>query len=188
MKAGRNDPCPCGSGKKYKKCCFARDQENATRQTAVVPPSPLTIARSGPSLAQQHPKPATPAVPVDPITERANSLWEKFKSSSGEERIAVYFATLDDAEVIEDDLAFEMLRTLYSETVINGDRTRLAECVGALRERRPEVFEASGHYYISWCLRNALAEGRSEVVPEFARELATPSAATSTSSTVLPKS
>jgi uncharacterized protein YecA (UPF0149 family) len=19
--AGRNDPCPCGSGKKYKKCC-----------------------------------------------------------------------------------------------------------------------------------------------------------------------
>jgi len=22
-KAGRNDPCPCGSGKKYKKCCAA---------------------------------------------------------------------------------------------------------------------------------------------------------------------
>jgi hypothetical protein len=21
---GRNDPCPCGSGKKYKKCCYAR--------------------------------------------------------------------------------------------------------------------------------------------------------------------
>jgi len=22
-KLGRNDPCPCGSGKKYKKCCGA---------------------------------------------------------------------------------------------------------------------------------------------------------------------
>jgi preprotein translocase subunit SecA len=22
LKAGRNDPCPCGSGKKYKKCCL----------------------------------------------------------------------------------------------------------------------------------------------------------------------
>jgi tetratricopeptide (TPR) repeat protein len=22
MKTGRNDPCPCGSGKKYKKCCL----------------------------------------------------------------------------------------------------------------------------------------------------------------------
>jgi uncharacterized protein len=24
-KVGRNDPCPCGSGKKYKKCCGAAD-------------------------------------------------------------------------------------------------------------------------------------------------------------------
>ncbi|MCK4774434.1 MAG: SEC-C domain-containing protein, partial [Candidatus Krumholzibacteria bacterium] len=23
QKVGRNDPCPCGSGKKYKKCCGA---------------------------------------------------------------------------------------------------------------------------------------------------------------------
>lgn len=23
---GRNDPCPCGSGKKYKKCCYKKDQ------------------------------------------------------------------------------------------------------------------------------------------------------------------
>jgi len=23
---GRNDPCPCGSGKKYKKCCMAKDE------------------------------------------------------------------------------------------------------------------------------------------------------------------
>ena len=22
MKIGRNDPCPCGSGKKFKKCCL----------------------------------------------------------------------------------------------------------------------------------------------------------------------
>jgi hypothetical protein len=26
---GRNDPCPCGSGKKYKKCCLRRDEERA---------------------------------------------------------------------------------------------------------------------------------------------------------------
>lgn len=23
-KVGRNDPCPCGSGKKYKNCCFSK--------------------------------------------------------------------------------------------------------------------------------------------------------------------
>jgi len=25
QKTGRNDPCPCGSGQKYKKCCEAKD-------------------------------------------------------------------------------------------------------------------------------------------------------------------
>lgn len=25
---GRNDPCPCGSGKKYKNCCMGKDQNN----------------------------------------------------------------------------------------------------------------------------------------------------------------
>jgi len=25
-KVGRNDPCPCGSGKKYKKCCMPKHQ------------------------------------------------------------------------------------------------------------------------------------------------------------------
>jgi hypothetical protein len=29
---GRNDPCPCGSGKKYKKCCIDK-------------PSPIKLAR-----------------------------------------------------------------------------------------------------------------------------------------------
>lgn len=27
-KVGRNDPCPCGSGKKYKNCCLAKDESD----------------------------------------------------------------------------------------------------------------------------------------------------------------
>jgi hypothetical protein len=33
MKIGRNDPCPCGSGKKYKRCCQTRDDEQRTAAT-----------------------------------------------------------------------------------------------------------------------------------------------------------
>lgn len=28
LKVGRNDPCPCGSGKKFKKCCMDKDMYN----------------------------------------------------------------------------------------------------------------------------------------------------------------
>ncbi|MEK7165215.1 MAG: SEC-C metal-binding domain-containing protein [Patescibacteria group bacterium] len=36
-KVGRNDPCPCGSGNKYKKCCLGKD-------TSLLPPAPLKKA------------------------------------------------------------------------------------------------------------------------------------------------
>ncbi|MGN0709968.1 MAG: preprotein translocase subunit SecA, partial [Anaerovoracaceae bacterium] len=31
-KVGRNDPCPCGSGKKYKNCCMKKDMEEERRR------------------------------------------------------------------------------------------------------------------------------------------------------------
>src|SRR5437764_344282 len=30
-KTRRNDPCPCGSGRKYKQCCLSRDEAAADR-------------------------------------------------------------------------------------------------------------------------------------------------------------
>jgi SEC-C motif len=32
--AGRNDPCPCGSGNKYKKCCLAKEEAVVRAQLA----------------------------------------------------------------------------------------------------------------------------------------------------------
>ena len=46
-KPGRNDPCPCGSGKKYKKCCLP--QEEAAR-TAAAPREAPFIAELRPDL------------------------------------------------------------------------------------------------------------------------------------------
>ncbi len=37
---GRNDPCRCGSGKKYKKCCLSKDESAAPRvsEPSLLPP------------------------------------------------------------------------------------------------------------------------------------------------------
>lgn len=32
--AGRNDPCPCGSGRKYKRCCLGKHQRQARQLRA----------------------------------------------------------------------------------------------------------------------------------------------------------
>ena len=34
-KIGRNDPCPCGSGRKFKRCCLGKQQEASTNLTEV---------------------------------------------------------------------------------------------------------------------------------------------------------
>ena len=43
MKIGRNDPCPCDSGIKYKKCC-------AGKQQAGEQPAPLDITPQAPIM------------------------------------------------------------------------------------------------------------------------------------------
>ena len=47
-KIGRNDPCSCGSGKKYKRCCLAVDQ---AAQTAARTPLDPESSRTPPPLA-----------------------------------------------------------------------------------------------------------------------------------------
>ena len=63
-KIGRNDPCACGSGKKYKKCCMASDEAAAR----AVQPAAVPVRR--PSLAnyfQEHDEP-------DELTEASNAV------------------------------------------------------------------------------------------------------------------
>jgi tetratricopeptide (TPR) repeat protein len=50
---GRNDPCPCSSGKKYKKCCLPVHQARADEQRrAAAPPAVQDIVRAmAPAMA-----------------------------------------------------------------------------------------------------------------------------------------
>lgn len=42
-KTGRNEPCPCGSGKKYKKCCLEKDQAAASRKREASNTAPAAL-------------------------------------------------------------------------------------------------------------------------------------------------
>ena len=63
-KIGRNDPCPCGSGKKYKKCCLAND-EAAARAA-----QPVAVAAHRPSLVSY----ARERDELDDLTEASNAV------------------------------------------------------------------------------------------------------------------
>lgn len=71
----RNEPCPCGSGKKYKKCCLGKDEKAAAGQRQ---PQPQSVAEAD--------------LYIDALTEltnRANDLirageWDKAFEACGQ--------------------------------------------------------------------------------------------------------
>jgi len=80
--AGRNDACPCGSGKKYKKCHLAADDEaNRALSTAKAEAAAKTAeavekeageagkpeASAKPAVKQTHNTPAGPAKPAGAV-------------------------------------------------------------------------------------------------------------------------
>jgi hypothetical protein len=69
-KIGRNDPCPCGSGKKYKKCCLARDEARL-------------------AAPAQRPETATPMLVEDPLDEISNSVVDLIHQNRLDEALVV---------------------------------------------------------------------------------------------------
>jgi uncharacterized protein len=63
-KVGRNDPCPCGSGKKYKQCCLKKDQE-ASKPRGLRKFTAKVISAGGTHQAPDSPKPAVNQAAVD---------------------------------------------------------------------------------------------------------------------------
>ncbi len=77
MKVGRNDPCSCGSGKKYKKCCM-REHQEAAQAAAKLPEhsAPLTDLEN--SLALPAPAALSEAADIEAelSAEKLNTMEE----------------------------------------------------------------------------------------------------------------
>jgi hypothetical protein len=51
--AGRNEPCPCGSGRKYKKCCLEKDEKAARLSASPAARVSSLFARLPPAIAEE---------------------------------------------------------------------------------------------------------------------------------------
>jgi hypothetical protein len=164
-KVGRNAPCPCGSGKKYKMCCLAQD-EAASRTAAAA------AAEASPAPARKRGAAYQPPLLLEPHEEAMEARWEQYESLDYEGRIALFNEMLGQPEFMDDDMAFEMLDSLHGATMERGDRDRFDALIAALRDRLPDVYASSAHFYLDWRISNALATGRSDVLAQWVQELA----------------
>ena len=99
-KIGRNSPCPCGSGKKYKKCCYEKDQE-LLRDASPYEGVTMTQAQSSPGIIDS----------TDMIEEmRAYQLKKLIPSELNDKQLLAAYRRADIFGLRE--LAFTMLLEL----------------------------------------------------------------------------
>lgn len=56
---GRNEPCPCGSGRKYKQCCLSKDETKARQARAKVAEKEAKAAAKSAKAEEKAGKDAT---------------------------------------------------------------------------------------------------------------------------------
>ena len=119
-KTGRNDPCHCGSGQKYKRCCLQKDRaaEHAT----------LLAARTGKAQVREE---------LGTFLEREEALFlreEELTQASNAAVDLVQAGELDEAERAARDLlvrfpdahdGYDRLGMVYEA---RGDRQKAVEC------------------------------------------------------------
>jgi hypothetical protein len=66
---GRNDPCHCGSGRKYKQCCLAKDEAEAAAARA------KAAEQAAAAGSAQTAEPAKPA-PERPPKHQTHQPWK----------------------------------------------------------------------------------------------------------------
>jgi len=111
-KIGRNDPCPCGSGKKYKRCCL-HEHEAAAAECA---------AAAAAQAAAQRPPPGWAWEDDDGLDEASNRVVDLVHAGQLDEAEQAARELLDRYPDVHD--GFERLAMVYEA---RGDRRQAAE-------------------------------------------------------------
>lgn len=102
-KIGRNDPCPCGSGKKYKKCCeSAAAQQSAERARAAKLTDAERVLATPPRGAR--PVPQASGYIEDDLDELSNSVVDLIGARRLDEALAACERLLTEYPEVVDGL------------------------------------------------------------------------------------
>jgi len=157
-KPRRNDPCPCGSGRKYKKCCLAKEVAAQRERRRLHHEQQAHLSRERAQIAAryregEHPVgtrlgPSTPVVFLDddPLDDLSNSVLDLIRDKNFDEALRICDELLADYPDVID--GFSRRAQVYAAM---GEHRSAADfyqrCLDFI-EHNPEGFEeASVEYY-----------------------------------------
>lgn len=144
-KTGRNEPCPCGSGKKYKKCCL--DQEQAALRAEREGQDLFSVVDDDDSMVDAA---------GDEVDPYMSAIYARFEAADFDQRVALFEEVLSQGKGSTDDL-FDLLDLLKQEVATAASRRAFNRRLAELRRQRPDCWERDGASYAHDYILNALA-------------------------------
>ena len=162
MKIGRNERCPCGSGKKYKKCCLSKDLENKDEQKA-------SKKKALSCDSQEIERPLDDQVKGDDdlataAKDEVDLLWEDFEKCDLEGQIGLFTKSLDSPQLMDGELAFHMIDQINVKSIDPSDKKDVITLIEMLHEKLPDVFQENAAYHVHWLISCALVTDQVEKV------------------------
>lgn len=138
----RNDPCPCGSGKKYKQCCIKRGEALAASKRA----ESASIARSVQTALEHHQAGRLP---------QAEAIYQQILQAEPNHPGALHFLGVIAHQVGKNEVAVELIgnallfKPNYAEAHNN---------MGRALQEQGEVDEAIKHFRLAFSLQPGYAD------------------------------
>jgi len=172
-KIGRNDPCPCGSGKKYKKCCLEKNEQAAKRMPAAdddeagedkeLEYTPAFLRQMGKEAKKR----------ASPERKRWMRFWEEFEEASVDEKIERASELIESIPEFKGELAFSLMDILRNPLQKSGRAKDLDKLIRRVKELHPEAYAEESGWMNYLLAENAMLEPDGDLLTplsELARE------------------
>jgi len=112
---GRNDPCPCGSGKKYKRCCLDKDMAERSTLIAAMPRTTIPEQIAGVLADHYHDE--------DELTAQSNAAVDLVTAGKLDEAERIAHLLLQNFPDVHD--GWDRLGMVYEA---RGENQKAADC------------------------------------------------------------
>lgn len=150
-KVGRNDPCPCGSGKKYKKCCL----DKRLRQQIVMVGSPVPLR----GFHYDHEKMELVGLSIDGRLIKPDVTFSQthYEGQSGKEKVItrIQDKVIRDTDALMRCLSssFDLIIGIDTNTkIIDGESVSVSGVINCIVQKAPE----STGYYVNFPWNGAM--------------------------------
>jgi len=158
---GRNDPCPCGSGKKYKKCCMEKDMKKKQSQGQNWELDNEEYFSEDEILADEENE-------NQKERDEFDNVWDEFIDSDFDDKVAIIKRLFKLPDLQDEDFFFELFNNLNDSAETKVQRNKFSALVKELKEEIPSIYRDLVGFLLHTVISNKVSDKDvSDVSPLF---------------------